>query len=86
MNKVTIKLTDAENDILEWLVSVGVFQSRSDALRQALLEAARHRKLSSAEIGQALDSRERHRPRTTRAALASGLRAGGKPNSTGAVA
>lgn len=62
---VPTKLTTAERDLLDWLVSAGMYASRSDCIRHALQMAAQRHALQPAELRRVVDEREQHPPRVT---------------------
>jgi Arc/MetJ-type ribon-helix-helix transcriptional regulator len=63
MAVVTVKLTDAELDLLDWLVARLDAGSRSDALRRALTGAASREGIRTTALLDVADERAAHRPR-----------------------
>ena len=62
---ITLKLTTAEIEVLDWLMSrVGV-ESRSQALRFALVQSANREGLSKGELMRMREERSEHLPRRT---------------------
>lgn len=67
--KLTIKLTSAEKDVLDWLTQLGLHRSTSDTLRSVLMAQAAASGLSPGETRRVMEERETHRPRLTAAAV-----------------
>lgn len=60
---VTLKMTEAELDILDWLMARLDRESRSDALRHSVVELARTLGLASGPSLSAMEERLNHPPR-----------------------
>lgn len=61
--KVTVKLTKTEGMVLEQLVKLGWYRSKSHVLRQAMIELAERHKLKSDALVDIRIERNTHRPR-----------------------
>lgn len=60
---IPVKMTQAESDLLDWLMRRLSADSRSQALRMALVEAARVNGLQPSELAAVRDQRVDHLPR-----------------------
>lgn len=60
---VTLKLTQAEMDLLDWLAHKLDAPSRSDALRRALSHTANTAGVQPTALLDVRDEREQHKPR-----------------------
>lgn len=58
-----LKLTTAERELLDWVVRAASLDSRSQALRTALVAYARQLGLQPAELARVRDERTNHLPR-----------------------
>jgi hypothetical protein len=63
---VGIKLTEAETDVLDWLVSRLDLLSRSDALRMGMAHLAQQQGIQGQAIEDVIDSRRKVQPRRRR--------------------
>lgn len=63
---VTLKLTQAELDVLEWLMRKADVDSRSQAIRFALIQTAAREGIRPNEIMRMQEERSEHLPRRSR--------------------
>lgn len=60
---ITLRVTEKEQEILDWLLVSGGFPSVSEVIRTAVLRTALHLGMNPGDAAQSVDARLPHRPR-----------------------